>query len=107
MLLTKKSKRSKRSHFSLKRNNSKINRHHKNWVYKMSNECQCLTTKGQQCSRTAVKGSRFCWQHQDCKTAISPSKSKTPSLQKSPINKKDKINCDPLDAVITNNINRL
>src|SRR5437870_5627421 len=32
--------------------------------------CQCLTLKGKQCIRTAVKGSLYCKQHEKCKTSI-------------------------------------
>lgn len=43
--------------------------------------CQCLTLKQRQCTREALPGSDFCWQHWNCQNPISslPSLSSLPS----------------------------
>lgn len=34
-------------------------------------QCQCVTAKGTQCSRTAKSPTKYCYQHQDCQKPIS------------------------------------
>lgn len=47
--------------------------------------CQCLTSKGIQCSRRAEKNSEYCWQHQKCKRPILKSKPKKPKTIIEPV----------------------
>ncbi len=51
-----------------------------------SNDCQCTTTSGKRCTRERKSGSKFCWQHQNCKV-ISPTKSASKSASKKPTKK--------------------
>ena len=51
-------------------------------------KCQCLTTKGIQCSRKAISGSNYCLQHKTCKIPIqskTPIQSKVQIADKSPL----------------------
>jgi len=43
----------------------------------MSSQCQCFTLSGKQCTRTVLKNSKYCWQHQSCrlKSSVKPCKS--------------------------------
>ena len=56
--------------------------------------CDCITKNGTRCSRNAMKGSKFCYQHQNCKPSKMadvvkiPPKTKSPSKKKSPLQKK-------------------
>ena len=48
----------------------------------MSDICQCIKKDGNRCSRTVKLGSKYCWQHQDCKQPIKV-KSPIPKVPKS------------------------
>ena len=56
--------------------------------------CDCITKNGTRCSRNAMKGSKFCYQHQNCKPSKMadvvkiPPKTKSPPKKKSPLQKK-------------------
>ena len=47
-------------------------------------KCQCKTKNGKKCNRDVKENSKYCWQHQQCKTSPPGPQSSKKSPKKSP-----------------------
>jgi hypothetical protein len=61
--------------------------------------CECITTKKKQCTREAVRGSKYCKQHANCKSPKREKKAKSPIRSKIDPRKEERENENALSDV--------